>query len=142
MSEPLLPEPAARLATSRKRRRFGLDTVLPADPAVIEGEVLRLLRAEAPDLLSVRPSAAPDRRPAPGHRAVPRFVRGVPDLLLLAPGGRSACLSIRAQADRPTADQLAFQDLCRQRGIPFAAVRSGPEARAALRRFGLLGGAA
>lgn len=124
----------------RARRRFGLDTVLATDPAVIEAEVLRLLATLEPAVLAVRPSPHPDRAPPPGHRAVPAFVPGAPDLLLLLPGGRTACLNIRSQAMRLTREQRAFGDLCQQRGIPFAIVRSAAEARAALARFGLMSG--
>ena len=122
---------------ARRRRGFGLDTLLPADPGIIEAQVLRLLSDAAPDVLAIRPSAKPDR-PAPvGHRAVPPFVPGAPDLLLLLPGGRTACLKIRTQAERLSPEQAAFSDLCRQRRIPFAVVRSLAEARAALIGFGV-----
>lgn len=124
-------------ASARHRRaRFALDTILPADPALIEAEVLRLLQDRAPAVLAVRPSASPDRPPVPGRRKTPVFPRGAPDLVLLAPGGRTACVKIRTQAARPTRDEAAFEDLCRQQGIPFAVVRSAAEADEALRRFG------
>ena len=123
-------------ATTRRRRGFGLDTLLPADPAVIEAQVLRLL-AGTPDVLAVRPAASPDRARPPGHRPAPAYPKGAPDLLLLLPGGRSACLKIRTQAERASRDEAAFADLCRQRRIPYAVVRSAAEARAALRGFGV-----
>ena len=127
---------------TRARLRFGLDTVLPSDPATVEADVLRVLECRRPDVLAVRPSRSPDRRLPPGHREVPPLPRGVPDLVLLGPGGRTACLAFHAQADRPTREETAFADLCRQHGIPFAAVRSTAEARRALARFGLLDGEA
>jgi hypothetical protein len=120
-----------------RRRRFGLDTLLPADPAVIEADILRLLARLEPDVITVRPSPSPDRPRPAGHRPVPSFLPGQPDLLLLLPGGRSACLKIRTQAMRLSRDQASFGDLCAQRGIPFAVVRSAAEARDALRRLGL-----
>lgn len=119
-----------------RRTRFALETVLPSDRAVIEADVLRFLHERAPAVLAVRPSSAPDRPPLPGHRAVPALPRGAPDLVLLAPGGRTACLKIRTQAEGLTRDEAAFADLCRQQGIPFAAVRSVAEAATALGRFG------
>jgi hypothetical protein len=129
-------KPFVRIAC-RRRRGFGLDTSLPADPALIEAEVLRLLAARAPDALVLRPSERPDRPVPSGHRAVPAFVGGAPDLLLLLPGGKSFCLKIRTQAERLSREQAAFGDLCRQRGIPYAVVRSLAEARAALRGAGV-----
>jgi hypothetical protein len=126
-----------RSTPSRRRRGFGLDTPLPANPAIVEAQILRLLSAADPQVLALRPSSRPDRAPAPGHRAAPTFVAGVPDLLLLLPAGRSACLKIRTQAERLSRDETAFRDLCRQRGIPFAVVRSVEEAKVALRGFGL-----
>ena len=68
---------------------------------------------------------------------MPTFVSGVPDLLLLLPGGRSACLKIRTQAMRLTREQAGFASLCQQRGIPFAVIRSVAEARDALHRLGI-----
>lgn len=123
-------------AARQRRTRFALDTALPADPALIEADVLRLLQDRAPAVLAVRPSASPDRPPVPGRRKAPAFPRGAPDLVLLAPGGRTACVKIRTQAARPTREEAAFEDLCRQQGIPFAVVRSVEEAAAALLRFG------
>lgn len=123
---------------SRTRRRFGLDTVLPADARVVEAQVLRLLAAADAEVIVVRPSETPDRAPPHGHRAVPSLPPGAPDLLLLGPEGRAACLKIKTQAERLSRDQAAFAALCRRRGVPFAVVRSLAEARAALVRFGLL----
>ena len=134
MTAPVKP-PAP--SVGRNRRRFGLDTLLPADPAVIEAGVLRLIGDIAPDAIPVRPASQPDRASPVGHRPVPAFVAGAPDLLLLLPGGRSACLKIRTQAMRLTADQASFGALCEERGIPFAVVRSVEEARAALVRLGV-----
>lgn len=121
-----------------RRRRFGLDTVLPADAGTIEADVLRLLAEAGPDLIVVRPSDRPDRVPAPGHRAPPPLPAGAPDLLLLGPEGRAVCLKIKTQAGRLSRDQAGFADLCRGRRVPFAVVRSLAEARAALVRFGLI----
>ncbi len=121
-----------------RRRRFGLDTVLPADPLVVEAQVLRMLAAADPSLIVVRPSDRPDRVPPDGHRPVPGLPPGAPDLLLLGSQGRTACLKIKTQAARLSRDQAAFADLCRARDVPFAVVRSPGEARAALVRFGLL----
>lgn len=100
--------------------------------------MLRLLAEADPNLVIVRPSQQPDRVPPPGHRPVPALPSGAPDLLLLGPEGRAACLKIKTQADRLSRDQTAFADLCRRRGIPYAVVRSLDEARAALVRFRLL----
>lgn len=127
---------AIRTAASRKRD-FSLDTALPADPAVLEAQVLRLLSEAAPAIIAIRPSDNPERAARDGHRTPPPFVKGVPDLILLLPQGRTACLRIKTQANRLTREQVMFGDLCRQRGIPFAVVRSAPEARDALIRFGV-----
>lgn len=123
---------------SPRRRRFGLDTVLPADARIVEAQVLRMLADAGPDLIVVRPSDRPDRAPPQGHRAVPPLPPGAPDLLVLGPDGRAACLKIKTQAGRLSRDQSAFADRCRERRVPFAVVRSLAEARAALVRFGLI----
>ena len=133
--------PSIRAAAGR-RRAFSLDTALPADPAVLEAQILRLLSEAAPAIIAIRPSNSPERAPRDGHRTPPPFVKGVPDLILLLPRGRTACLRIKTQADRLSREQVMFGDLCRQRGIPFAVVRSAPEARDALIRFGVAPGEA
>ncbi len=130
--------PRGNRGSAIRRRGFGLDTLLPADPTLVEAGVLRLLSSDAPEVIAIRPANQPDRPPSPGHRAVPSFVAGAPDLLLLLPGGKSACLRIRSQAERLSRDQVAFRDLCGQRGIPYAVVRSLAEARSALVRFGAI----
>ena len=123
--------------THARRRGFGLDSPLPADPRIVEAQILRLLRNGSPEVIVVRPSRAPDHAPKAGHRPVPAFLDGTPDLLLLAPGGRVACLKIRTQAIPLSRAEQAFAGLCRQHAIPFAAVRSLAEAHAALARFGM-----
>lgn len=62
---------------------------------------------------------------------------GVPDLLLLASGGRVVFVKIKTQAEDLSRAHRAFADLCRQRTIPLLVVRSLPEAKKALDCLGL-----
>lgn len=114
-TEPETPRPPPR------RRGFGLDTPLPADRRVI-------LRAIRRHLTEARP-------------AVVVFAisgdEGTPDLLLLAPQGRSLFVTIKPQAEDLTRAHHAFADLCRGAAVPLVVVRSLPEARQALDRLGL-----
>ncbi|WP_131194723.1 hypothetical protein [Lichenihabitans psoromatis] len=132
MTAPPILSTSVGAGSPGRRRSFGLDTMQPANAATIEAEVLRILAAEAPHVLTIRPSTQPDRARPAGHRAVPAFVGGTPDLLLLFPGGRSLCLKIRTQAERLSHDHVAFGHLCRHRDIPYVVVRSVAEARRAL----------
>ena len=121
-----LEEPPA----NRRRRRFGLDAPLPADPRIVERAVLRHLAERCPAVLvlAVTPVAKEPDEPRSGID----LATGLPDLLLLLPAGRLACLKIKTQAQTLTRAQRAFADLCRERAIPFHIVRSLPEARIVL----------
>lgn len=115
------------------RRRFGLDTPLPADRRVVRRAILRHLaesRAAVVPLSLAGPT--PD---GPAARAP--IEAGLPDLLLLAPGGRLVFLKIKTQAEELSRAHRAFADLCRERAVPFVVVRSLPEAKRAFDRLGL-----
>lgn len=105
----------------RRRRGFGLDSPLPADRRVILRAILRHL-AEARSAVTAFALAGPD---------------GTPDLLLLAPKGRSLFVTIKPQAEDLTREHRAFADLCRAAAAPLVVVRSLPEARQAFDRLGL-----
>ena len=123
-------EPVA--GSAPHRRRFGLDTPLPADPQVIERAVLRVLAERCPSILVVPIKPTPDTGQPNGKVDL---AAGVPDLLLLLPEGRLAWLKLKPQAQRLTRAQNAFADLCRERAIPFHVVRSANEARQVLARL-------
>ena len=116
------------------RRRFGLDSPLPADPRIVERAVLRHIATCRPTLVVLtlaRVSEAGTSRPGLHLGA------GVPDLMLLIPGGRVAFLTIKTQARDLTRAERAFADLCRACAIPVHVVRSLAEARAALDRLAI-----
>ena len=114
-----------------RRRRFGLDTPLPADRAIIERSILRHLRAQRPAVVAFPLQA--DRRPSGAGLAG----AGAPDLLLLAPGGRTVFVRIKLQAETLPRAHRAFADLCRACGVPLVVVRSLAEAQAAFDRLSL-----
>ncbi len=116
-----------------KRRAFGLDAPLPVDRRIVERALLRHLADERPAVLvlTLRGETTADCRDAkPGPTTT--LAAGVPDLMLLAPGGRLVFLTIKTQAETLPRAHRAFADLCRDRGIPVLVVRSLPEARKAL----------
>lgn len=115
-----------------RRRRFGLEAPLPADPHVIERAVLRHLAEHHPAVLALAVTRAATPEKGGPHVDV---AAGVPDLLLLYPGGRLACLKIKTQAQTLSTAQKAFADLCRGQGIPFHIVRSLSEGRAVFERL-------
>lgn len=119
-----------------RRRRFGLDAPLPADPHIILRAVLRHIAAERPGAVPIGLTRAPASRDrgAPGRVSL---ADGVPDLLLLLPGGRLGFLLIKTQARALSRAERAFADLCRTRAIPVHVVRSLPEARQALDSLGI-----
>ena len=52
---------------------------------------------------------------------------GVPDLVLLFPGGRCACIEIKADKGRLSASQKAFKKSAENFGFPFAECRGVDE---------------
>jgi hypothetical protein len=115
LTEAGAPQPAKR------RRGFGLDSPLPADRRVILRAVLRHLAEERPAVIALTLSGR----------------GGTPDLMLLAPKGRSLFVTIKPQAEDLTRAHRAFADLCRAAAVPLVVVRSLPEARQAFDRLGL-----
>lgn len=114
------PEP---LPAARRRRAFGLDSPLPADRHAILRAVLRHLAEQRPSVVAFWLGESPS---APDHDGVEG-----PDLLLLAPGGRSAFVTIKPQAAKLTRAHRSFADLCRSCAMPLLVVRSLPEAKRA-----------
>ena len=86
----------------------------------------------APESYFLFRSAASLSRAAPVKRGVER-----PDLLLLAPGGRSLFLKVKPQAEDLSRAHRAFADLCRGCAVPLLVVRSLAEARQAFDRLDL-----
>ena len=123
--------------TSRpSRRRFGLDAPMPADPWVIERAVLRHLAACRPAAVVLSLLRVPGQRAQTTGECVD-LSTGVPELMLLLPGGRLAFLVIKTQARKLTRPERAFADVCRARAVPVHVVRSLAEARQALDQLGL-----
>lgn len=120
-------------AGAARRRRFGLDAPLPADRTIVARGVLRHL-AEARPTVVVLPLTADDE--GSGGQAL-HPAAGVPDLLLLAPGGRAVFVRVKTQAEVLPRAHRAFADLCRGCGVPLVVVRSLPEARDAFDRLKL-----
>ncbi|MBE7220367.1 MAG: hypothetical protein INR64_18005 [Caulobacteraceae bacterium] len=106
---------------TKRRRGFGLDSPLPADRRVILRAVLRHLAEERPAVVALTLSGS----------------GGTPDLMLLAPKGRSLFVTIKPQAEDLTRAHRTFADLCRAAAVPLVVVRSLPEARQAFDRLGL-----
>lgn len=128
-----LRDPAGDAASpSRRRRGFGLDSPLPADRRVILRAVLRHLAEDRPAVVVFGLAAA-----APPSGPADRQTVDGPDLLLLAPAGRSLFVTVKPQAADLGRAHRAFADLCRSCAVPLLVVRSLPEARRAFDRLAL-----
>ncbi|MCW6507727.1 VRR-NUC domain-containing protein [Lichenifustis flavocetrariae] len=125
---------AADPPAGRSRRKFGLDAPLPADRRIIERALLRHLAECRPEVVVLALRQDTSRPDTAANAPIP-VSAGVPDLLLLAPKGRSLFVKIKTQAEDLSRADRAFADLCQQRGIPLVVVRCLPEAR---RAFDLL----
>jgi hypothetical protein len=135
MTTALISKASGKDASPPARRRFGLDTPLPADRRTVERAVLRHLAECRPDVVPLSLNGGVPAGPA-GQLLRAPVEAGLPDLLLLAPKGRVAFVKIKTQAEELSRANRAFDDLCRERAIPFVVVRSLPEA---LRAFDKLG---
>lgn len=129
-------EPGHVGTATRPRRRFGLDTPLPADPRIVERAILRHLSTCHPDAVVLGLTRAVDNGPAePAGRV--SIAAGVPGLMILLPAGRAAFLLVKTQASTLSRAERAFADLCRSLTVPVHVVRSLPEARRAFDHLGL-----
>jgi hypothetical protein len=125
---------ASNSVTKTGRRKFGLDTPLPADPRIVERAILRHIAECRPTFVALALKGECPREAAGLHGEGCRITleAGVPDLMLMLPGGRLAFLKIKTQAQDLSQAHRAFADLCRERDIPLAVVRSLSEARPVL----------
>jgi hypothetical protein len=106
---------------------------LPADRSIVARAVLRHLAEARPAVVVLPLAATGETKAAPAtHPAA-----GMPDLLLLAPGGRAVFVRVKTQAETLPRAHRAFADLCRACGVPLVVVRSLPEARDAFDRLEL-----
>src|SRR5688500_1163857 len=92
-----------------------------------------LTRLGKPNLIWFHP--ANERRRSPRQRAYPKRMgvkAGVPDICIARPGATAAFLELKSRDGRQTAEQAAFEQLCKANGSPYAVARTIDEAIAAL----------
>jgi hypothetical protein len=63
---------------------------------------------------------------------------GVPDICLVRPGGAAAYLELKSAKGRQTSEQIAFEQLCKTNGSPYAIARTIDEAITTLTAWGCL----
>jgi hypothetical protein len=120
----LLPEPAP---TARRRQ---------ADRNVearVQAAIVEYIRWCAPQLVVFHPANGGYRTPSEAARF--RWLgvlAGVPDLCLVAPGGRVCFIEVKSASGRLSAEQKVVLEQLTARGAPVAIARSIDDARAAL----------
>jgi hypothetical protein len=103
--------------------------------ARIQAAIVEWIRVAAP---AVMVFAVPLRTKAEAARMRwTGVLAGVPDLVVIAPGGRALFLEVKTEAGRLSADQRDVHDRLVSLGTPSAIVRSIDDARLAFAAWGL-----
>lgn len=104
----------------------------------IQRGIVNYLRAT---LSRARVFAIPNRAPrtASGRafNGCPGLLPGVPDLEIVAPGGRCYFLEVKTAKGKTSSNQEAFLSWCALQAVPYAVVRNIDEVRVAVRAWGL-----
>ena len=106
--------------------------------AKIQADVVRWIRAAAPDtvLFAVLNDGLFTKAEASKRRWM-GLLAGIPDVILVTPGGRCFGIEVKTISGRLSPDQREIHERMAALGIPVAVVRSLTEARAALVAWGI-----
>ena len=83
------------------------------------------------------PNRAPRTASGLAFNGCPGLLPGVPDLEIVAPGGRCYFLEVKTSKGKTSSNQDAFLTWCALKAVPYAVVRNIDEVRVALRAWNL-----
>lgn len=114
-----------------------MTTVVRED--TIHAAIVQFLRVTMPDCLVLHPAngGARDKREAAKLKWL-GVLPGIPDIIILRPGGRFCLMEVKGPKGRLSPDQDAVRWHCERFEMPWACVRSIDEARAALADWNLI----
>ncbi|MGO9418036.1 VRR-NUC domain-containing protein [Roseiarcus sp.] len=122
---------SAAIEQAQRRRDFNAE-------ARIQAAVVEWIRTAAPHVLVFHVPNGGLRSKAEAARLKWQgALAGVPDLVIVAPGGKAFFIEVKTEAGRLSADQRTVHDCLVALGAPAAIVRSIDEARRAFAAWGL-----
>lgn len=106
----------------------------------IHAGIIQYIRVCHPDCLPFHPANGGfrNKREAARLKWLGVFA-GIPDIVILRPGGRVALMEVKAPKGVLTDNQIAVRGHCERFEIPWACVRSIDDARAFLAKIGMIG---
>jgi hypothetical protein len=123
--------PADQQARTARRRGFNAE-------ARVQASIVEYVRAAAPETLVFHPANGDWRTPAEAARF--RWLgvtAGVPDLVVIPPGGRAHFLEVKSERGSLSQAQRAVMAQLEKLGAPVAVVRSIDDVRRAFAEWGI-----
>lgn len=105
----------------------------------LQKQIVEYLRAIVPDhVVFAVPNAAQRTRSGRAGNAVPGLLPGIPDLMILAQGGRAYLIEVKTARGIVSDVQREVLTLLQKRSIPACVARSIEDVRVALRAWGVI----
>jgi len=105
---------------------------------IIQRGIVNFLRFTLKDAkVFAIPNRAPRTANGMAYNGCPGLLPGVPDLEIVAPGGRCYFLEVKTPKGKTSSNQEAFLSWCALQAVPYAIVHSVDETRIAIRAWNL-----
>jgi hypothetical protein len=106
--------------------------------AKVQSSILEWIKLAAPDVLAFHvPNGGLRSKPEAARLRWQGVLAGAPDLVFVAPGGRTFFGEVKTATGRLSAEQRAVHDAFVALGRPVAILRGIDDARAAFREWGI-----
>lgn len=131
-----MPKLPFTIVKNRKRGSFGLDGV-KQDERQIQRSIVSWARRVAPDARTQHVPMNQSSRVAGAIMKGDGAQAGFPDLIVIAPGGKTLFLEVKTKSGKLSEAQKDFANDLQMMGHNYAVVRSIEDARAAFDRAGI-----
>lgn len=125
---------AFKVENRRRRGAFGLDGRPKASEREIQTSIVKWARMVAPDARTIHVPMNQSNVVAGALMNAAGAVKGVPDLIVIAPGGKTLFMEVKTIEGRLSPDQKKFAGDLISMGHNYALVRSIEDARVAFAR--------
>ena len=119
---------------NRRRGSFGLDGRRKSTEREIQSSIVKWARLVAPDARTIHVPMNQTTEIAGALMNAAGAVKGVPDLIVIAPGGKTLFMEVKTPEGRLSPDQKKFAGDLQSMGHQYALVRSIDDARVAFAR--------